>query len=97
MHCRLDRRGRRAHRHDDPLGPRIANVLERLVAATGTTCEPKHRLLEQARYCSIEGARGLTPLEEHIWILGGAAQARVVGRERPLLQRSHLLLVDQRA
>ena len=97
LHCRLDRRRRRAHRHDDPLGLRIADVLERLVAATRTAGEPEHRLLEQARHRSIEGAGRLARLEEDIRILGRAAQARMVGRERPLLQRSHLLLVDQRA
>jgi hypothetical protein len=78
LHCRLHRRGCRAHRDDDPLRTRMPDVLERLVAATGSTGEAEHCLLEQARHRGVEGAGRLTALEEDIRVLGRAAQTGTI-------------------
>ena len=76
--------GAGAHEHDDPLGLRMTDIVEELVAPAGAGREALHLLDDDLRASEVEGVAGFASLEEGVGILGGAADRRMVRAEGAL-------------
>ncbi len=87
----------RAHQHEHPLGVRSADVVEQPVAAAGDLGEPLHCVGDDRRRRGVVRTRRFTRLEEHIGVLGRAAQHGPVRRQRPRPVSLDHALVDERA
>ena len=74
----------RAHDDDHALGVLGAHVLEGLVAPAGHLGELVEDLVEDPRHRVVERVDRLAGLEEHVRVLGGTAQHRVVRRSMPI-------------
>ena len=61
----------------------MAHVVEEVVLAAGHLGEVVHGRLHVPGRVDVEGVAGLAGLEEGVGVLGGAADHRRVGRERP--------------
>ena len=95
VHGLLNGAGARAHHHHDPLGVGRPVVVEQVVRTAGELREPVHRPLHDLRDDRVEGVRRLAGLEEHIGVLGGPAEHRVVGRQGPIAMRPDEVVVDE--
>ena len=85
----------RAHRHDDILGIRRANVVKRLVRTAGDLGHFVHDLFHDCRNSIIVLVAGFTALEVDIRVLRGAAQSRMIRIQRTGTELSDLLSRQQ--
>ena len=97
VHGLLHGAGARAHQHHDPLGVGRPVVVEQVVRTAGESREPVHRPLHDLRDDRVEGVRGLAGLEEHVGVLGGTAEHRVVRGQGPIAMRPDEVVVDELA
>ena len=74
------RAGGRAHQHDHPFGVGRADVVDEPVTAAGARGELVEDLGDDAGHGVVVRVGGLPGLEEHVGVLGGAAQRRGVRR-----------------
>jgi len=86
-----------AHQHDDAFGVGGAVVVEQVVRAARELGEPVHGPLDDLGHDLMERVRGLAGLEEHVWVLGAAAQHGVVGGQGALAVGAHEVVVHQLA
>ena len=73
----------RAHDDDHALGIGSPDVVEEVIGAADERGESIHRVLHQGRAGPVVRIGGLPRLEEDVGVLRGAADDRVVRRERP--------------
>ncbi len=85
------------HHDDDPVGVGRAVVGERRVVAAGLRREACHRGAHRGRYRIEERLAGFASLEEHVGVLGAAAQLRPVGGQRAAAVCGDRVVVDEQA
>ncbi len=96
LHGFFDGFGRRPHHHDHAFGIRRAHVVEQPVMPTGELAEAVHGRLHDGREGVVERVGTLAGLEEHVRILGRAAQHRMLGRQGAAAMRGDQRIVDHR-
>ena len=84
-----------AHDDDDPLGGRVAVVLDDGVLPTGVPGQPVHRRLDDPRDAHVEGVDRLARLEVDVRVLGRAAHKGPLGAEGPGAVGADQLLRDE--
>ncbi len=91
-------RGLGAGADDDnhAVGLGMARVFEETVATAREFLEAIHEALDDVRKPVVEAVRRLACLEEHVGILRGAANDRMLGRDRATAIRGDPILVDHR-
>ncbi len=87
--------GRGAHHHHDPVGVGRAVVLDQAVAAAGALGEHVHGVPNDLGHGPVERVRRLPALEEHVGVLGGAAQHRGVRGEGAAAEGDDVLVGDE--
>ena len=89
--------GAGAHHDDDALGVGRADVIEQVIGASHDFGELVHRRLHLGGADIVVGVGRLANLEEHVGVLRGAAQHRMVGRERALAVLNNAIHVEEGA
>ena len=80
----LDHADARAHNHDHAVGVGSAGVVEQVILPAKELGKLVHVLLHHAGAGGVERVAGLAGLEEHVRVLGRAAEFRPLGRKGPL-------------
>jgi len=92
-----------AHHDDDAVRVGRAVVVEEVVAASGQLEDLLHLLLDYSGDLHEELVGGLVDLEVYVRVLGGSAEVRMLGIERPVAvpldhvpvhERGHLVVLD---
>ena len=89
--------GPRAHDDDHAVGLGMAFVVEQVVVAAGELGKQVHRLLRDGGGGLVEAVDGFAGLEEHIGVLGRAAQHGMVRGEAAAAEGGEGVGVDERA
>ena len=84
------------HHDHHALRVRCTHVVKQVVLATHELGIPVHVLLDDLRHRIVERIGRLPRLEEHVRVLGRAAQHRLVRVHRPLPELVNVLLIDHR-
>ncbi len=90
------RNGSGAHRDHDALGLRVARVSKQLIATARALGQAAHFVENDLRARRIQGIAGFARLKVRIWVLGGAAHARMVRAQRRLTVGGDSRLINQR-
>ena len=85
------------HQYDHPLGIRGPDIVEQRVPTSGEFAETIHRVLHDAGEGIVVGIGALARLEEHVRILRGTTQHRMLRRKRACPMRCHEAVIDHRA
>ena len=86
-----------SHDDDHALSVRCTDVVEEVIRAAGQFSKLVHILLDDGGNGRVIGVDGLARLEEHVRVLGRAAQDWMVGRQRPSAVGAHQFVIDHRS
>ena len=93
----MHRLGTRSHQHDDAVGRGVADVFEQAVAASRPGGERLHRALDDFWTRVVKAVRRFPRLEEHVGILGGAAEDGAIRCQAAVAVGKDPAFRDQRA
>ena len=89
--------GAGAHHDHNALGIRGAHIVKEMILTTHDLGKAVHGLLHDLGRGHIVLVHRLAGREEHVGVLGGAAQNGVIGRHGPGAMLQHVLVIDHRA
>ena len=91
----VDGLGAGTHDDDHAFGFGVADIVEERVGATRLLLELLHGVDDVLGAGVVEPVDGFTSLEKGVGVLRGAANHRVVGRQRPLAVGADQFIVDE--